>query len=146
MVTTYAATTSARMVGPRSAPLPAATRCSVIGASSGATIIAVLRTKGGAAGQPIQSGANQTMLARIASEPSALVARSPLARSPLPSSAIPAVKAAAAATADVDGWVNGGSVRRIGSQPTATTLAIPIAGSANRSMPSRNTAQRGATR
>ncbi len=59
----------------------------------------MLRTRGGASGQPIQSGANQAMLARIASEPSVLVARSAVARSPLPSSAIPAVSAAAAAAA-----------------------------------------------
>ena len=133
------------MVDPRSAPLAAATRCRTIVASSGARIIAVLRTRGGASGQPIQSGANQAMLAMIASDPSALVARSAVARSPLPSSAIPAVSAIAAAAADVDGWVKGASVRRMGSQPTATALAIPIAGSANRRMPSRNTAQRVAT-
>ena len=54
------------------------------------------------------------------------------ARSPLPSSAIPAVTAAAAAAADVDGWVKGDPSSRMGSQPTATMLAIPLAGSANK--------------
>ena len=107
MVATYATTTIVRMVDPRSAPLPSGDEVQNDRRHDRRDDHRRASHQGRCIGPADPSGANAAMLARIASEPSAPFARSAVAKSPLPSSAIPAARAHAAATVDVDAWVNG---------------------------------------